>query len=63
MFERYLKLCKKKGVTSYRVAKDTGISQVALSDWKSGGTKTPSVGVLKKLAKYFGVTIDYFIRD
>ena len=61
MFEKYLQLCKENGVTSYKVAKDTGISQVALSDWKSGRTKTPSVGLLKKLADYFNVSIDYFV--
>ena len=46
--------------TSYEVAKDTGISQTTLSDWKLGKCK-PKVDKLSILAQYFGVPIDYFL--
>ncbi len=66
MYEIYKKLCAEKGVTSYRVAKDTGISQSSLSEWKeayeSGGSYTPKLDKLKKLADYFGVSVTVFIE-
>ena len=61
MYEKYVKLLKKQGVTSYKVAKDAGITQTILSNWKNG-ISTPKTDTLKKLADYFGVTIDYFLK-
>ena len=46
--------------TAYQVAKDTGIAQSVLSDWKTGRSN-PKVDKLKILAEYFGVSIDYFL--
>ena len=48
--------------TVYQVSKETGISQTAFSNWKSGRT-TPSLESLKILAKYFRVPIEYFLED
>lgn len=47
---------KKKGVTAYRLAKETGIPQSSISDWKRGRCE-PNVKKLKILAKYFDVDI------
>lgn len=41
--------------------KKTGISQTAFSNWKAGRSE-PSVDSLKKLADYFGVSIEYFLE-
>lgn len=60
MYERIAKLMKEKGVTAYRVAMDTGISQVSFSDWKLGKSK-PSIDSLIILSKYFGVTLEELI--
>lgn len=51
-------MLQKYGVTSYKVSKDTGVTQTSLSNWKSGRS-TPSVKTLQKIADYFGVTIEY----
>lgn len=48
------------GVTSYKVAKEAGVTQTALSNWKSGRS-TPTTKTLQKIADYFGVTIDYLM--
>lgn len=61
MYAKYAKLRDKKGVTDYRVSKDTGISQVTLSEWGKGLYK-PKVDKLMKLADYFGVEVEYFLR-
>ncbi len=61
MYAKYAKLRDKKGVTDYRVAKDIGISQVTLSEWGKG-LYTPKADKLMKLADYFGVNIEYFLK-
>ena len=62
MYERILNLMEEKGLTAYRVAKDTGISQVSFSDWKSGRSK-PSIDTLLILSKYFGVTLEELVGE
>ena len=62
MYEKYVELREKKGVSDYRVAEDTGIPKSTFSDWKSGRSK-PKVGKLKILADYFGVAVDDLITE
>lgn len=61
MYHIYEKLRDARGVTDYRVAKETGLSSSTLADWKTGRHE-PSLETLRKLAKFFGVTIDYFVN-
>ena len=49
-----------KGITPYRVAKDTGITQATLSRWKTGVTE-PSLDTLQTLADYFDVSVDFLL--
>lgn len=51
------KLMDKKGVSAYKVWKDTGIPQSAISRWRAG-TTMPSSDNIEILAKYFGVSSD-----
>lgn len=60
MYEVFEQLLRKKGVSSYKVAKEAGVTQTALSNWKSGRS-TPTAKTLQKIADYFGVTIDYLM--
>lgn len=60
MYERYAELRNQKGVSDYRVAKDTGIPKSTFSDWKSGRSK-PKIAKLKILAGYFDVAVDELI--
>ncbi len=61
MYEKFAELLFKTNKSSYRVAKDTGIAQSVLSDWKTGRCK-PKADKLKKLADYFGVEVTYFLE-
>lgn len=61
MYQKFEQLVKARGITSYRVAKDLGLAPTVFSDWKSGKSK-PKVDKLKKIADYFGVTIEYFLE-
>lgn len=62
MYERYVALREKKGITDYRVAIDTGITKSTFSDWKSGRS-IPKADKLLCLAKYFDVSVEYFLED
>lgn len=59
-YEKFNMLICKKNITIYKVAKDTGISTVTFTNWKNGKYK-PKVDKLLILAKYFGVSIEYFL--
>lgn len=59
-YKKYKKLLNETNLTSYKVSKDTGISQSTLSDWKLG-VSVPKIDKIKKLADYFGVSVDYFL--
>lgn len=58
MYERFEQLLQKFDITAYKVAKETGVTQTSLSNWKSGRS-TPSIKTLQKIADYFGVTLGY----
>lgn len=60
MYEIFEQLLQKNGVTAYKVSKETGITQSTLSDWKRGRS-TPKSDNMKKIADYFGVTVDYLM--
>lgn len=60
MYEIFVKLLEKYGITAYKVSKATGIAGSTFSDWKSGRS-TPKQDKLQKIADYFGVSVDYLM--
>jgi len=58
MYEIFEKLLAQRGITAYRVAKETGITTATLTSWKQG-KYTPKNEKLQKIADYFGVTLEY----
>ena len=56
---KFQTLCRKKGVTQYRVAKECGFGESMISKWKHG--KYPKTETLIKLANYFGCTLDFLV--
>lgn len=60
MYEIFAQLLEKYNVTPYKVSKETGVAQTTLSDWKRGRS-TPKSDNMKKIADYFGVTVDYLM--
>lgn len=59
MYKKFESLLIERKLTTYKVAKDTGISNTTFSDWKRGKSK-PKLEKLIILAKYFGVPVEYF---
>ena len=62
MYKKFAELLKQRGVTAYRVSKETKISANTFTDWKSGRSK-PKFDKLLAIAKYFGVPVEYFAED
>lgn len=60
MYENYERIIRAKGLTNYKVSKDTGIAQSVLSTWKTKGT-IPKADKLQILADYLGVSVDYLL--
>lgn len=60
MYERFLELLQKKGVTVADVCKATGINQSTLSNWKTRRNLL-SMKNAQKIADYFEVSVDYFM--
>ncbi len=60
MYEIFVKLLEKHGVTAYKVSKATGIAGSTFTDWKNGRS-VPKQDKLQKIADYFGVSIDYLM--
>jgi hypothetical protein len=60
MYERFMQLLQKHGITAYRVAKETGVTQTTLSDWKTGRA-VPRIATLQKIADYFNVSLDWLM--
>jgi len=61
MYTKYAELRDKKGVRDADVAKATDIYPSVFTDWKNG-ISTPKLDKLVKIADYFGVTLDDFVR-
>lgn len=62
MYEKFAELLVKNNKTAYAVAKETGIAQSVLSDWKNGRSK-PKADKLKKIADYFKVPMEQLLEN
>ena len=57
----YAALAAERGVSTYRVSKDTGVNRGSIYEWKAGRSQ-PKADSLMRLADYFGVPIEYFLK-
>lgn len=61
MYEIFEQLLLQRGITAYRVAKETGVTTATLTNWKNG-KYTPKQDKLQKIADYFGVSLEYLMN-
>lgn len=52
-------LIEQRGISIYKVSKDTGISQSTLYDF-ANGRHLPKPATLQRIADYFGVPLSFF---
>lgn len=55
LVERIQSLCKQKGTTLCAVERELGIGNGVIAKWANS---SPRVASVKKVADYFGVTVD-----
>lgn len=53
-------LCTKRNISLTKLEQDIGLSNGVIGKWKES---SPSVANLKKVADYFGVTVDELLRE
>ena len=58
--EQFVKILQKNNITAYRIAKETGISQGLMGEYKKG-LKLPTIQNLVKIADYFNCSVDYLL--
>lgn len=58
--EKFIKILQSKGITPYKIAKETNISQGLMGQYKQGN-KTPTAENLVKIADYLDCSVDYLL--
>lgn len=60
-WDNYLELCNSVNKSPSGVAVEIGLSDAAATGWKRGAR--PRQTVLMKIAQYFGVSVEYLLRE
>lgn len=55
-------LRKKKRITQVQLAKELNVTPQAVSKWENG-VSTPDIRLLIPISEFFGVTVDYLLKD
>jgi len=58
-FERFYQLCRQNGTTPNAIAPNIGASSGSITAWKKGAM--PRSHMVKRIAEYFGVSVDYLM--
>lgn len=58
--EIFVTYIQKHNITAYQIAKNTGISQGTMNEYKNG-KKMPTIQNLIKISDYIGCSIDYLL--
>ena len=53
-------MCAKRGISTFMLERELGFGDGTIMKWK---TASPTVGKLKRVADYFGVTVDELLRE
>lgn len=60
-YENYLRLCNERSISPSAAAIDMGLTKAANTKWAAG--KTPRDATLRKIADYFGVSVEYLMGE
>lgn len=60
--EKLVELRKNKNLSQIQLSEQLGVSRQAISKWESG-TAMPGIDSLIEISHFFGVTIDYLLKD
>lgn len=59
VYESIMALCQKKGIRVARLERECGLGNATIRGWENA---SPRVDLLKRVADYFGVTVDDLIN-
>lgn len=62
-YDKYIALCKKKGVSPSRAAVEAGISKSLVTKWKTNEVQDPSADIARKIAAYFNISVAELLED
>ena len=62
-YDRFLYLCKMKDISPSRAAVEAGISKSLVTKWRTNKVETPSSDVIKKLARYFNLSVSDLLDE
>ncbi len=60
LYSKISKLCKDRNISVARLEKECGLGNATVRGWK---ISNPNLNNLKKVADYFGVSIEYFLSE
>lgn len=59
--EIILRIMEERGITSYKMAKETGISESLFSKWREKPSSKVTSQNLRLIADYLGCSVDYLL--
>lgn len=59
LYQRIAALCKKNNISFSELAERVGFSESLIRKWRD--STSPSVDKVRKIAEYFGVSVDYLV--
>ena len=62
-YERFIAICKQRGITASSAMIQAGLSKALATKWKQNQSIVPNGETLSKLSKFFNVPVDYFIGN
>ena len=62
VYENVVRLCRERKVSIYQLEVQCGIGNGTIGCWKTCGS-IPRVDTAKKIADYFGVTVDDLLKE
>lgn len=60
LFDNVVFLCNERNISIARLEKECGLGNATVRGWEHG---TPTIGTVKKVADYFGITVDALLSD
>lgn len=56
-YDKFVQICKSRGVSPSRAAIEAGLSKSTVTKWKTTPDAEPTGAAIKKITEYFGITI------
>ena len=63
LYENINALCHKNGITISKLCKELGLYRSLFTDLKQGRKQSVNVGVLQKVAAYFGISVNELMGE